>query len=349
MRRMIMHGPAIFLLLVLLSSSTSAQDWRTLLNLRGKWKFVLGDNKKWADPKTPDSHWDEIEVPSPWEEQGYPGYDGYAWYRKHFTVDTELRERELYLRVGYVDDVCEVYLNGHLVGFEGQFPPKFITAYNIARAYIIPQQYLNFGGDNVVAVRVYDQRLVGGITHGSVGLCAPRKYLEPDFNLAGVWKFKIGDNTSWAKPDTPDDTWDGLIVPSYWETQGFRDYDGFAWYRTTFKTPSGLEDKDLVLLLGRIDDFDETYVNGELIGRTGHLRKNWTPDERGDEYAKLRAYTIPRDLLLPGRVNTIAVRVLDVYMQGGIYDGPIGLIEREKYRDWKKDTDDRWNFFDWFR
>lgn len=345
------HAPIVLAVFFVMSipGDILAQEWRTVLNLKGRWKFMVGDDMQWADPNFHDSGWDEIRVPGAWEDQGYPGYDGYAWYRQRFTLDEDLRDVQLYLRVGYVDDASEVYLNGHLVGFEGRFPPTFITAYNIARAYVVPQQYLNYAGENVIAVRVYDQRLGGGITQGSVGLFEQRDPLEPDYNLAGVWKFRTGDNSSWADPETRDDQWDDLHVPGYWETQGFRDYDGFAWYRVKFEVPRSLAGKDLVLLLGRIDDVDETYLNGKLLGRTGRMRKSWRPDDVGDDYAKLRGYVIPQGLLVQGQVNTLAARVLDVFMHGGIYDGPIGLVTRQKFRRWERDNEDRWNIFDLFR
>lgn len=340
---------AFSLLLPLSSVTIQAQGWRTLLNLRGEWRIELGDNMKWAASKLDDSKWDKIRVPRPWEDDGYPGYDGYAWYRKHFTIDKELKKDLVYLQVGYVDDVSEVYLNGHLVGFEGKFPPNYVTAYNMSRAYHIPQQYLNYDGDNVLAVRVYDQQMAGGITHGSVGLFEPRDFLEPEYDLAGTWKFTTGDNASWKDTDARDDAWTKIIVPAYWETQGFRDYDGFGWYRIKFKAPDDLLAKRLILLVGKIDDDDETYLNGKLIGHTGHMRKNWDPEDHGNEYSELRAYSIPSDLLVSGRDNVLAVKVLDVYMHGGIYDGPIGLVTRDKYREWKRDREDRWTPFDWFR
>lgn len=104
-----------------------------------------------------------------------------------------------------------------------------------------------------------------------------------------------------------------------------------------------------MLLLGRIDDLDETYLNGKLLGRTGRMRKSWRPDDKGDDYAKLRAYVIPRDLVVSGRVNTLAVRVLDVYMHGGIYDGPVGLVTRRKFRAWERENENLWDILDWFR
>lgn len=43
------------------------------------------------------------------------------------------------------------------------------------------------------------------------------------------------------------------------------------------------------------------------------------------------------------------MRVLDVYMHGGIYDGPVGLVNRRTFREWERDNEHRWNFFDLFR
>ncbi len=337
------------LIFVLVSSSALAQDWTTLVNLKGEWKFELGDDVRWADPKFPDAGWDNIRVPGAWEDEGYPGYDGYAWYRKHFRIDRKDADAAVYLHVGYVDDVSEVYINGHMVGFEGKFPPDFATAYNTTRPYRIPQQFLNYDGDNVVAVRVYDQRLAGGIIKGKVGLYEPWDYLRPEYSLEGTWKFATGDDPSWKNPDASDEKWKKIVVPGFWEGQGFKDYDGMAWYRLEFKVTREFIGRTVILLMGKIDDFDETYVNGTRVGRTGTISAHIAPRDHGNAYSQLRAYTIPPDLLLPNQVNVIAVRVQDVYMHGGIYDGPVGLITRQKYLDWKEEHNGRWNILDWFR
>ncbi|MGB2867734.1 MAG: hypothetical protein WBD36_04740 [Bacteroidota bacterium] len=58
---------------------------------------------------------------------------------------------------------------------------------------------------------------------------------------------------------------------------------------------------------------------------------------------------MPRDLLVSGQVNTLAVRVLDVYMHGGIHDGPVGLIAKKTFREWRKANERRRSIFDWFQ
>ena len=65
----------------------------------------------------------------------------------------------------------------------------------------------------------------------------------------------------------------------------------------------------------------------------------WQFDDKPDnfnqnnEWETFRGYFIPNNILKPGEQNTIAVRVYDGFIDGGIYEGPIGLITREKYRE----------------
>lgn len=311
--------------------SSQAPDLRPLLNLSGNWKFELGDNSRWSEQAFDDSKWDRIYAPAPWEEEGYPGYDGYAWYRKHFRVDADFRTMSLYLRLGYIDDVSEVFLNGHMIGYTGMFPPDFMTGYAVALECLIPNEFLRYDTENVISVRVYDYKQAGGITHGDVGIYERRDFLNPDFDLSGKWKFKTGDDESWAASAFDDSRWQEVKVPLIWDAQGFKNYDGFVWYRVKFRIPANLADRRLVLLLGRIDDMDEAYLNGELIGRTGRLRRGLSQKDYGNEYRQQRAYTIPLSLLNPKGENTLAVRVQDVWLHGGIYDGPVGLVTRDRY------------------
>ena len=313
------------------------QDNHEIAKLKGYWKFEIGDNPKWADPDFNDADWEEIFVPSTWEDEGFPGYDGYAWYRKEFTIKQDVEISNCYLYVGVIDDTDETYINGHFIGYYGQFPPEFSTAAGVQRKYVVLPEYLNFGGKNVIAVRVYDEFQVGGIKRGRVRLVENIPDLEVEVGLAGIWKFKIGDDMEWKDAAYSDKEWADIAVPSIWQTQGYKDIHGLAWYRKTFKIDKYFEDERLIMLLGKIDDLDETYLNGRLLGRTGRIRK--IPEESrvgGSEYSQLRAYYIPADYLNFDGQNIVAVRVYDGPGHGGIYDGPIGIVERHKYLRWKK-------------
>jgi hypothetical protein len=316
----------------------SNREWKRVLDLRGHWKFEIGDDMDWAKPDYNDKDWETIFVPNEWEDEGFPGYDGFAWYRRTFTTEDLIDRDNLYLRLGYIDDCDEVYINGHLVGHHGWFPPNYETAYQYDRIYYIHEEYLNPEGVNTLAVRVYDSQMAGGIVRGDIGFYTKRSFLSPQIDLSGIWKFKSGDEMEWKEEEIKDADWNGVLVPAFWSQYGLKDYDGFGWYRKEFKIPAHFEDERLILLLGKIDDMDEVYLNGKKIGGTGRMRSHMDKDDINySDYVKDRAYTIPPSYLNKDGINTIAVRVFDGWLYGGIYDGPIGIVTRDRYVEWQRD------------
>ena len=63
------------------------------LPLNRHWVMKTGDNPAWAQPEFKVDDWRPIEVGLPWEEAGYEGYDGYAWYRLTFAVPADWKDR----------------------------------------------------------------------------------------------------------------------------------------------------------------------------------------------------------------------------------------------------------------
>ena len=317
------------------------------VSLRGNWKFSLGDNPNFAKPGFNDSDWEKIYVPASWNSEGFRRYSGYAWYRTDFEIEYKDNE-PLYLELGRIDDSDEVFINGHLIGSTGGFPPDYFTAFSVNRTYLIPTEYLVRGKKNIIAVRVYDEGGEGGIIgKNTIGIFSYADYYTTGFPLLGNWKFKLFDDPAWSGENFDDSEWENIIVPAYWEDQGFRDYDGFAWYRKKFKLPAAMKTSDLVLLLGRVDDMDEVFINGKRIGGTGNIERKWA---RNDEYRKPRTYFIPDGLLRTGADNVIAVRVYDQEQKGGIYDGPITIIPSNSYKQfWREYQSENHNDgFDWW-
>lgn len=312
-------------LVSLVSLPTFSNDWYQLINLKGSWKFAIGDNKNWAKSPFNDSNWEIIRVPAAWEDHGFHGYDGFAWYRRNFDGNSLIKGKSHYLWLGYIDDADEVYVNGHLIGASGSFPPNFSTAYNAFRKYLIPANLINYDGSNLIAVRVFDVVNVGGIVSGDVGIYTQKSSILLEVDLQGLWSFSKGDNPAWKHRYLKDDGWKKIMVPSPWENQGIGDYDGYAWYRKKF-IPSADIATDLVLIMGKIDDFDQVYLNGVLIGSTNDNRRFGS----SESYDQLRIYKIPKGVLKPSQQNTIAVRVYDMGHNGGIYEGPIGLIKESE-------------------
>lgn len=343
----------IIMVLVLSTVQLKAEEWVRLLNLRGLWKFSIGDDMNRAKTNYDDGDWETVRVPSSWEDEGFHGYDGHAWYRRTFRATADMKNRSITLKLGRIDDVDEVYLNGNLIGSTGSFPPNYNTAYYAWREYHVPQKYLNLEGSNVIAVRVYDSELEGGMIDGDVGLYEKKGVMRLDLELAGQWKFEVGDDLSWKERNYDTREWRNIFIPSKWEQQIGEDYDGFGWYRLSFIVPQTFKGKKYVLVLGKIDDIDEAFLNGKKIGSTGDLNMYPISFNKNNEYQQTRGYFIPEDLIEYGKDNVIAIRVYDGFKDGGIYEGPIGLIEQSKYtkfwRNYKPPKQKQksfWNFFD---
>ncbi|MCB0730254.1 MAG: beta galactosidase jelly roll domain-containing protein [Ignavibacteriae bacterium] len=322
--------------LIVVSSLSANDKYSKIISLNGYWKFNIGDNQIWANVNYNDKSWDNIIVPSRWENEGYNGYNGFAWYRKEFDISSKYFNQSLYLSLGSVDDVAEIYINGNLIGISGSFPPKYESAYNKKVWINIPTKVLNKNKSNIISVRVYDGGQAGGIYNGDIGIFISEMPLNMLVNLEGEWKFKLGDDIKWKESNLDDSNWKSLHVPLNWDSQGYKDYDGFAWYRIKFNAESMINDfpDNLIILLGKIDDVDQTFLNGNLIGSTGDiivkpLIDNYT-DASNVEYKTIRGYRIKKSDLKNG-LNTLAIRVFDGYQYGGIYEGPIGITSLNEY------------------
>jgi hypothetical protein len=136
-------------------------------------KFMTGDKIEYSFPSTNDDAWREISSNTQWEFQGVSNYDGYAWYRFHLFVPKQLRTNSLWkdsLRIflGKVDDVCEVFMNGTKIGKSGSFPEDkegYITTWSKTLEFHLDANspFFNWGGENILSVRVYDGGGAGGI------------------------------------------------------------------------------------------------------------------------------------------------------------------------------------------
>ena len=319
-----------FWLCILIAFPVIAEELELELSLKGRWLFEIGNLAVYAEPDFDDSDWESIIVPGNWEDRGFPGYDGYAWYRIHIKVPSHLSDKTLYLQLGTIDDVDRVYLNGRFLNGSGGLPPKFHTAWDRKRCYLISNEMLRFEQENVLAIQVYDVEAEGGIRTGDIGIYSKPQHFRLTHMLSGNWQFRSGDNPEWALPEYDDQNWSILAVPGKWEHQGYPNLDGFAWYRKHTVLPESMKGSRWILVLGRIDDVDQIYFNGTRIGQTGEF-----PDRTdlfmNTGYNKLRVYSVPSSLIRYGQTNVIAVRVYDIGSDGGIYEGPVGFIQRKDY------------------
>lgn len=119
------------------------------------------------------------------------------------------------------------------------------------------------------------------------------------------------DDRPWS-PERPAGTWRKapreLTAWERWGVPELADFNGMVWYRTTVRLTAAQAAQPATLVLGNVDEIDQTWVNGRGVGSA----------YGGAD----RQYTLPPGLLHAGD-NTVVVNVLDTYRDGGLYgDSP---------------------------
>lgn len=157
-------------------SALSGEESKYKQSLNGKWKFywqrgLRNQPTGFERMGFNDSAWDEINVPSVWQTEGYsvPYYYASTFpraisrnklriphinhrmqeigiYRRKFALDKSFAGREIFLHFGAAKAAIEVYVNGNFVGYgQGSMTPH---EFNVTK-------YLRYDEENVVAAKVY--------------------------------------------------------------------------------------------------------------------------------------------------------------------------------------------------
>lgn len=137
---------------LLLASSIFAQ--RVTTNFDSDWRFLKANAENAEKSDFNDSSWRKLNVPHDWSiegpfdeknpTRGQGGFlpSGVSWYRKHFTVSD--KSKKFFIEFDGVMGISDVWINGHHLG---QRPSGYISfEYELT-------DYLNFGKDNVIAVK----------------------------------------------------------------------------------------------------------------------------------------------------------------------------------------------------
>lgn len=177
-------------------------------------------SEPWYSEGFDTSDWDDIDIPTSWEDAGMKSFCGSIWLRKTFRLPAGLAGREAVLRLGTIVDSDVTYVNGVRVGnVTYRYPP---------RKYMIPAG-LTRAGENTVTVRVVSNS-------GDGGFIPDKPYRVETggetVDLTGRWKYRIGAVMEYPMPETvffnwkPAGLYNGMIAPLH-------DFviKGIAWYQ----------------------------------------------------------------------------------------------------------------------
>jgi len=131
------------------------------------------------------------------------------------------------------------------------------------------------------------------------------------------WQFKldperVGQQQGWMNADYDASGWDTVRAGIGWESLGY-DYDGMAWYVRTIDAPADWAGARLRLVADGIDDAYTVWVNGKAVATHGSFTNH-------DETVWLKqTVTDLTGYINPGQPNTLALQVVDITGQGGIW------------------------------
>jgi sialate O-acetylesterase len=107
----------------------------------------------------------------------------------------------------------------------------------------------------------------------------------------------------WYAVDFNTSSWKEISMPKSYEQSEIGSADGIVWYKKEFELDAAQIKEPATLNLGAIDDWDETYINGLLVGKT-------------NVYSERRSYKIEPGVLKAGK-NVLVVKVNDTGGNGG--------------------------------
>ncbi len=202
--------------------------------IAGMWRFHKGDKKQWKQADFDDSQWEKVKLPGTWEKLCNYNIDpAYGWFRRNITIPASLRGKDITLLMGKIDDADETYFNGVKIGATGKFPPNYKSAWEVQRRYHVPAKLINYGGRNVIAVRVYDDSGPGGIYASATA----------------------GKTEGPFDADSPAGRGGGYLD------------GGIGWYRKEFNLPEKLESESGHVFI----DFDGVYMDSDVWLNGHHL------------------------------------------------------------------------------
>jgi hypothetical protein len=138
----------------------------------GPWRFRTGDDPSYGSRGFDEEAWETIPVPQRWDNAGgaHPQYAGFAWYRTRFRLPNQgtgkTERRNAYVELGKIADADETFVNGAKVGQTGELSQGGRGEAQAYRRYRVPPETLNWGGENVLAVRVLGSGGIWSVRRG---------------------------------------------------------------------------------------------------------------------------------------------------------------------------------------
>jgi len=144
-----------------------------------------------------------------------------------------------------------------------------IRQLNDYRRAIERENVANLAFCNRIEHRVWDRGLAEEMRGKEVIAQLPiewrMKWDTEEVGQAQRWYAPTVDTSTWLTART-DAAWEKQAVGEKWKAKHGEDYDGLAWYRTSFEVNPALRGRKLSLVFGAVDEGATVWLNGKLAG-----------------------------------------------------------------------------------
>ncbi|MFA6109269.1 MAG: sugar-binding domain-containing protein [Candidatus Latescibacterota bacterium] len=336
---------------------------RTAAKVPLKWRFALDPEpffraekgRQYSQLDYADDSWALVEIGRAWEDQGYPDYDGGAWYRTTIEVDAAAGGAPVCMAFGGIDEDAYVCVNGKLVGEFHQWDEPFLLDLSEA---------VDRHGPNAVAIYVYGGFGMGGI-YGRIDVHQPtgeedldrlvanrggRVLVAAGSGLLRRWlSFGLGEREDYSgyaltRPSIPYPAQSVAVVPLRWRfstahervaAPSLRDFDDSDW--PWLEIGRAWEDQGYAgydkgawyrarIEVNTRDDRQPVYMAFGGVDRDAWIYVNGQLVGEHHEWNQPFIIDITQAVVRHGP-NVVAIYVYDGFRMGGIY-GDIDIHQR---------------------
>lgn len=155
----------ILLCMLLLFPVSGQSNNREKYNFNPGWLLYIGDTPGAERTDFSDENWKKITLPRAFnEDEAFKVHiwgmtDTIAWYRKHFRLPKTAKGKKVFIEFEGVRQAADFYLNGKHIGLHEN--GVMAVGFDLT-------PFLNFGGENVIALRTdndwrYKERSTGSL------------------------------------------------------------------------------------------------------------------------------------------------------------------------------------------
>jgi len=170
------------------------------------WKFKATDSTIFAKPDYDASHWSPILPGAAWQDfEDFKDVKGTNWYRLQIKIPSDFKPENkdgIFLNLKRISGADEVFFNGYPIGRTGNVVNGEVENAKDQRQYFIPTEFIHFGQENTIAIRVTAFGNKSGLTQGKLFISLPEAKKQDESKVVSELEKLVFDGRNKFKVET---------------------------------------------------------------------------------------------------------------------------------------------------